>query len=62
MLFWELTPVFDTSAKDKRWKTDKAEIFGRYFNFNRTYIIILKYLQNNSAFIWFLKIKFISLH
>lgn len=45
MLFWELTPVFDTSAKDKRWETDKAEAFGEYFNFGITYINILKYLQ-----------------
>lgn len=45
MLFGELTPVFDTSAKDKRWKTDKAEAVGEYFNFSLTYIIILKYLQ-----------------
>ena len=62
MLFWELTPVFDTSAKGKRWETDKAEAMGGYFNFSRTYIMILKYLQNNPVFIWFLKIKFISLH
>lgn len=41
--FGELTPVFDTSAKDKR-KTDKAEAFGGYFNFGITYINILKYL------------------
>ena len=43
--FGELTPVFDTSAKDKRWETDNAEAVGEYFNFGITYINILKYLQ-----------------
>ena len=42
MLFGKLTPVFDTSAKGKRWKTDKAEAVGGYFNFRLTYYYNIK--------------------
>mgnify|MGYP003294064974 CR=1 FL=1 len=55
--FGELTPVFDTSAKDKRWETDNAEAFGGYFNFGITYIIILKYLQCTLKIYLFFKNK-----